>query len=259
MWLLFEAGLIFGRLVSKRPPEGWRAQRPAACSTVVNLLLLEDADFLDACHVRLQGRRLQHLREVHRAEVGSTLRVGRISGDGPGPAAAAGRSAGRTARGAGSAATRQAAGNAGAGPAAPEERCSSAPCRPLRPWASSRLVLLNSYRVEKSFWQTLPRRAGDSRAVLLGLEQARDTLLPEVHIEQRFKPFVEDRLPGLAAGTLGLLGHPGDFAPRGVSNAFSAFFEPSGAQMLGLIGERLVFPCSPEAARTGRALLQSVE
>ena len=46
----------------------------------MNLLLLEDADFLDACHVRLQGRRLQHLREVHRAEVGSTLRVGRIGG-----------------------------------------------------------------------------------------------------------------------------------------------------------------------------------
>lgn len=49
----------------------------------------------------------------------------------------------------------------------------------------------------------------------------------------------------------------GRLAPRGVSNAFSAFFEPSGAQMLGLIGERLVFPCSPEAARTGRVVIDA--
>ncbi|EPN13297.1 16S ribosomal RNA methyltransferase RsmE, partial [Pseudomonas syringae pv. actinidiae ICMP 18804] len=30
-------------------------------------------------------------------------------------------------------------------------------------------------------------------------------------IEKRFKPFVEDRLPHIAADTLGLVGHPGDF------------------------------------------------
>ena len=43
-------------------------------------------------------------------------------------------------------------------------------------------------------------------------------MLPEVIIEKRFKPFVEDRLPQLAAGTCGLVGHPGDFptCPRAV-------------------------------------------
>src|SRR3546814_15107571 len=71
------------------------------------------------------------------------------------------------------------------------------------------LVLLNSDRVEKSFWQTpFLEPAAIHEQLILGLEQARDTVLPEVIIEKRFKPSVEDRLPQLAAGTLGLVGHP---------------------------------------------------
>ena len=64
-----------------------------------------------------------------------------------------------------------------------------------------RLILLNSYRVEKSFWQTpFLEPAAIREQLILGLEQARDTVLPEVIIEKRFKPFVEDQLPGIAAG-----------------------------------------------------------
>ena len=196
----------------------------------MNLLLLEDADFLDACHVRLQGRRLQHLREVHRAEVGSMLRVGRIGGlmgqgqllqldaqqaelrvalDQPPPAKL---------------------------PvtlvlALPRPKMLKRTLQTIAAMGVPRLVLLNSYRVEKSFWQTPFLDAQAIREqLLLGLEQARDTLLPEVHIEQRFKPFVEDRLPGLAAGTLGLLGHPGDYpaCPRAVSGPVTLAIGPEG-------------------------------
>jgi RsmE family RNA methyltransferase len=94
-----------------------------------------------------------------------------------------------------------------------------------------RLVLLNSYRVEKSFWQT-PFLAPEAirEQLLLGLEQARDTLLPEVSIEKRFKPFVEDRLPALAAGTRGLVGHPGDYpaCPRALSEPVTLAIGPEG-------------------------------
>ena len=45
----------------------------------MNLLLLEDADFVGVDHVRLSGRRLKHLHEVHRAEAGDRLRVGRLN------------------------------------------------------------------------------------------------------------------------------------------------------------------------------------
>ncbi len=75
-----------------------------------------------------------------------------------------------------------------------------------------RLVLVNSFRVEKSFWQTpwLEPQAIEEQ-LLLGLEQACDTVLPEVMLEKRFKPFVEDRLPQMAADSLQLVAHPGDF------------------------------------------------
>jgi 16S rRNA U1498 N3-methylase RsmE len=45
----------------------------------LNLLLFSDADRLDAADaniVTVCDRRLQHLRQVHRACVGDTLRVG---------------------------------------------------------------------------------------------------------------------------------------------------------------------------------------
>ncbi len=71
------------------------------------------------------------------------------------------------------------------------------------------LFLIHSYRVEKSYWQT-PFLAPSAirRQLLLGLEQGGDTVLPAVHLRRRFKPFVEDELPGLADGTRALVAHP---------------------------------------------------
>ncbi|RZI87166.1 MAG: 16S rRNA (uracil(1498)-N(3))-methyltransferase, partial [Pseudomonas sp.] len=94
-----------------------------------------------------------------------------------------------------------------------------------------RLILLNSYKVEKSFWQTpflTPEAIREN--LILGLEQARDTVLPEIIIEKRFKPFVEDRLPAIAADTLGLVGHPGDYlaCPRAVQQPVTLAIGPEG-------------------------------
>ncbi|MOA50698.1 16S ribosomal RNA methyltransferase RsmE [compost metagenome] len=49
-------------------------------------------------------------------------------------------------------------------------------------------------------------------------------------IEKRFKPFVEDRLPALAAGSLGLVGHPGDYpaCPRAVERPVTLAIGPEG-------------------------------
>jgi len=76
------------------------------------------------------------------------------------------------------------------------------------------LWLMNSYKVEKSFWQTpwLQEPALHDNLVL-GLEQARDTLMPRVHIRKLFKPFVEDELPALLAGKQALVAHPGSAQP----------------------------------------------
>lgn len=95
-----------------------------------------------------------------------------------------------------------------------------------------KLVLLNSYRVEKSFWQTpFLDPAAIRENLVLGLEQARDTVLPEIIVEKRFKPFVEDRLPALAAGSLGLVGHPGPWpaCPRAVEKPVTLAIGPKAA------------------------------
>ncbi|MCS5514978.1 hypothetical protein NWF32_04115 [Pseudomonas qingdaonensis] len=56
----------------------------------MNLLLLEEADFVAADRVVLGDRRFTHMQEIHRVAVGDTLRVGRLGADGAGRGAAPG-------------------------------------------------------------------------------------------------------------------------------------------------------------------------
>lgn len=57
-----------------------------------------------------------------------------------------------------------------------------------------KIILLHSYRVDKSYWQS-PFLQQLEQYITLGLEQAGDTIAPEIEIYKRFKPFVEDVLP----------------------------------------------------------------
>jgi RsmE family RNA methyltransferase len=77
-----------------------------------------------------------------------------------------------------------------------------------------RVILLNAFRVEKSFWQSpVLSDEGLREELIIGLEQAKDTILPEVLLRPLFKPFVEDELPGLAEGALSLVAHPAASRP----------------------------------------------
>lgn len=76
-----------------------------------------------------------------------------------------------------------------------------------------RIVLINSWKVDKSYWRTPNLKAGLLREkLLLGLEQAMDTRLPELRLAPRFRPFVEDELDTWAGPGERLLAHPGDHA-----------------------------------------------
>ncbi|MEN2750607.1 16S rRNA (uracil(1498)-N(3))-methyltransferase [Psychrobacter sp. FBL11] len=58
------------------------------------------------------------------------------------------------------------------------------------------IILINSYRTQKSYWQSpLLRRLDEF--VLEGLQQGVDTIAPRISLQKRFKPFVEDQLPSL--------------------------------------------------------------
>lgn len=196
----------------------------------MNLLLLDEPDFVSADRVLLRGRRLQHMREIHQANPGDSLRVGLIGG-----LMGSGRILSLTAQ----QAELEVSLDQPPPPKLPLTLLLAMP-RPkmlrriLQHCATlgvAQIVLLNSYRVEKSFWQT-PFLQPDSirENLLLGLEQARDTVLPELHIEKRFKPFVEDRLPELLGDSLGLVAHPGDYppCPRAVDGAVTLAIGPEG-------------------------------
>ena len=72
------------------------------------------------------------------------------------------------------------------------------------------LHVVNANRVEKSFWNTsLIEQDALVEHLVQGLEQAVDTVMPNVIFHQRFKPFMEDCLPTISAMyTHMLLAHP---------------------------------------------------
>ncbi|MES2823675.1 MAG: 16S rRNA (uracil(1498)-N(3))-methyltransferase [Pseudomonadota bacterium] len=71
------------------------------------------------------------------------------------------------------------------------------------------IYLINSYRVEKSYWQTpLLHEEAIQEHLLLGLEQARDTIMPNVTLIKRFKPFVEDNLKEIIGSSCAYVAHP---------------------------------------------------
>lgn len=197
----------------------------------MNLLLLEDGDFVAEGRALLRGRRLKHLHEVHRAEAGDRLRIGRLGG-----AMGEGRIVHLDADAAEIEVLSLEQNPSAKLPltlllALPRPKMLKRVLQTVASMGVPRLVLLNSYRVEKSFWQTpflTPEAIREQ--LILGLEQARDSVLPEVVIEKRFKPFVEDRLPQLAADSLGLIGHPGTYpaCPRAVEQPVTLAIGPEG-------------------------------
>ncbi|NWB97375.1 16S rRNA (uracil(1498)-N(3))-methyltransferase [Pseudomonas gingeri] len=196
----------------------------------MNLLLLEEADFTAADLVVLRDRRLTHMQEVHRVAVGDSLRVGRIGGL-MGNAEVLRLDAGE-------AELRISLDRAPPAKlpltlilALPRPKMLRRVFQTVATLGVPKVVLVNSYRVEKSFWQTpFLEPAAIREQLILGLEQTRDTVLPEIVIEKRFKPFVEDRLPAISAGTLGLVGHPGDYpsCPRGLDEPVTLAIGPEG-------------------------------
>ncbi|WP_349972167.1 16S rRNA (uracil(1498)-N(3))-methyltransferase [Pseudomonas caspiana] len=196
----------------------------------MNLLLLEDADFVAADRVVLRDRRLKHMQEVHRAEVGDSLRVGRIGG--------LLGSAELLRLEAHEAELRITLDSAPPAKlpltlllALPRPKMLRRVFQTVATMGVPKVILLNSYRVEKSFWQTpFLEPQAIREQLILGLEQARDSVLPEIIIEKRFKPFVEDRLPELVKDTMGLVGHPGSFpaCPRAVTGPVTLAIGPEG-------------------------------
>ncbi|MCB1679730.1 MAG: 16S rRNA (uracil(1498)-N(3))-methyltransferase [Halioglobus sp.] len=196
----------------------------------MNLLLFTSADRVGAGHIALRDQRLHHLLHVLHSEVGDTLRVGELGGA-MGSAVVVAISPLR--------ALLQVGLDQAPPPKLPLDLVLALPRpkmlrRMLRTVAElgvPRLHLINSYRVEKSYWGSpLLQPQALQHCMRQGLEQARDTVLPQVRCHRLFKPFVEDEFPALAGGRRALLAHPGDHpaCPRGAGGATVLVIGPEG-------------------------------
>lgn len=173
----------------------------------MNLLLLQTSQ-IDGAQATVCGRQLEHLIGVHQIDEGSSVRVGEVNGlMGTGIVKSISQEH----------AVLDICLDTPAPPPLPLTLIMAMP-RPkmLRRCLQSisslgvkNLYLINSKRVEKSFWQTpfLSEQAIEHE-LILGLEQARDTVLPKVHVRKLFKPFVEDELGDVIANTNALVAHP---------------------------------------------------
>ena len=179
----------------------------------MNLALLFDEDFVAPDRVVLRGRRLEHIRSVLGASTGDQLPVGRVNGL---------IGLGEVIKLADSEAELVVVLDQQPPPPLPLTLILAMP----RPKMFRRILqtsatlgikdiwLINSYKVEKSFWQTPWLSDQNLRENLtLGLEQAKDTIMPSVHIRKLFKPFVEDELPALLNCKQALVAHPGTTTP----------------------------------------------
>jgi RsmE family RNA methyltransferase len=182
----------------------------------MNLVLLLPEDLVAPDCARLAGRRLAHVRAVHRAQVGDELSVGLLDGN---------TGQGRVLRLDDEALELALTLDLAPPPklpltlliALPRPKVLNRVVAAATSLGAARIVLLNAWKVEKAYWASPRMKAENLREqLLLGLEQAKDTVLPDLRLARLFRPFVEDELPELLAGGTGLLAHPGsgEAAPK---------------------------------------------
>lgn len=179
----------------------------------MNIVLLESEDWLDETRVQLLGRRHQHLHKILKVKVGDTLRVGALGGM---------RGVARVMACDQESAELWVTLNAPPPPrhplkvvlALPRPKMLRRVLRSCAEYGIAELHLINSYRVEKSFWQT-PLLGKDriDEALRAGLERSGDTILPKVVLHTRFRPFMEDQLNGIAGHAPIYCLHPGEHGP----------------------------------------------
>jgi 16S rRNA (uracil1498-N3)-methyltransferase len=181
----------------------------------MNLIILFESDFIDDTHQHALfcGRRREHIISVFKAEIGKSLIVGLLNGStGTGIIEKIGSSE----------IEMSVTLNESPPPPLPVKLIMALP-RPKSlkkaiEAASSlgikEIYLIESWRVEKSFWSSpvLSKESLDEH-LILGLEQARDTIKPSISIKRRFKPFIEDEVSSIIKGTQAFVAHPYDAQP----------------------------------------------
>jgi 16S rRNA (uracil1498-N3)-methyltransferase len=198
----------------------------------MNMILLFESDFIsgDRSCVRLLGRRREHIVSVCNASEGSLLRVGLLDGK---------TGTGKVLEITGESIDMHVELDKDPPEALPFTLIVSLP-RPksflkcvetATIHGVKRIFFIHSYRVEKNYWGS--QRLSDEAIrehIFFGLEQSRDTVMPRIEFRRRFKPFVEDELPGIIDGALPFIAHPysTEICPYNVGKRVVLMIGPEG-------------------------------
>lgn len=178
----------------------------------MNIIIIEDHHYLNGDRIRLGGRHFDHVTQILKSKIGDQLSVGRLNGalgkaqldeigpnwldltllpfsTPPPPTLPVSVILGL-----------------------PRPRMLQRTLQTIATMGVQHLHLIQSSRVEKSFWQTpLLNPLNVHEQLLIGLEQGKATQLPTVVYHKRFRPFIEDyALPQEDTATK-LIAHPGPY------------------------------------------------
>ena len=181
----------------------------------MNLLLLDRSDLIAENKAEISGEKVRHLNEILKAEQGNEVRVGLLGGK---------------------------KGKAVIEKIETEKALLSfdlnedpLPKIPLsvivalvRPKVLSRLIsdlvsygvsgieIIQTYFGDKGYWENeLFTENGLKEAVVKGLEQSMDTIMPKINLVKRFGPYSNDILPTYPANSSCYIALPGDFPKIG--------------------------------------------
>ncbi|HEY3699097.1 MAG TPA: 16S rRNA (uracil(1498)-N(3))-methyltransferase [Spongiibacteraceae bacterium] len=228
----------------------------------MNIVLLEAGDYIDNDRVRLIDRRAQHILEILGAGINARIKIGNIDGL---------LGSGEILHIDDSAIELRVQLEHDPPPklpltiilALPRPKMLKRIFRSVAEFGVRELILINTAKVEKSYWQSPALAAEIIRYYCLdGLQQSGDTVLPIIRSERLFKPFVEDRLPAVIGDSLGLIAHPGlgTACPIGINRSCTLAIGPEGGfteyeieklQQAGLRGVHL----GPRILRVENALI----
>lgn len=196
----------------------------------MNLVLLEDKDFIEPKLVAVTGERFMHVKKIIRASKGSTLACGKVNGKiGTGRVTSMNRNG-----------FEMAVDLTLAPPsplpltlvmAMPRPKMLKRILQSVTSLGVKQIYLINSWRVEKSFWLTdLLEKERLERHLKLGLAQAKDTMMPVIHLKRYFTAFAKQELPGLGKNKIRILAHPktSQVCPAGVNKKAVLVIGPEG-------------------------------
>jgi RsmE family RNA methyltransferase len=199
----------------------------------VNLVLLEAHELDASGAVTLDDGRAAHMLDVLKVSPGQTVRAGVV--DGPAGLATVTAIAGRRV-------SMQCTLDGRIAGRQPVDLLLALP-RPKvlrRLWAQlaalgvGRIILTNAARVERPYFDTHVIEPAGYRPLLIeGLQQARDTRLPDVSIHRQFRILIEDHLDTLSPDCLRMVAEPS--APAGMREVMS-----------GRAGRRVLMAVGPE-------------